>query len=550
MLHNGREAELALENGEFIPHFQSLVLLRTGELTRFEVLARWVKTAGNLVPPNDFIPMAERDGWIGSLMRQILRKAFQGGSSLPTSLNLAVNVSPLQLQDLSLPKQILSISEEMGFAMERVVVEITESALMNNLENGLIIARELKMLGCRLSLDDFGTGYSSLQHLQALPFDELKVDGSFVKSMTQDRESRKIVAAVVGLGQSLGLNTVAEGVETREQAEMLLWMGCEMAQGWLFGKPVPEEQLAEIVAAPGQKISIAAPSLWVNMSVNNLDAQPAQRLAQLQAVYDGAPVGLGFLDCQLRYVNLNRRLADMNGTSVEEHLGRNVEEMMPGLFPQLEPHIRRALEGEAIAGVEVNEPGGGEGGKTRLLSYQPARDEAGEVVGVSVAVVDITQRKLAEDALRESEDHYRHMVELNPQTPWIMDPEGLNLDVSPRWERTTELALELTREQGWLTALHPDDQQATVGAIAASRESGESINVEYRVSTPEGGWRWMRSRGSPRYDVSGQIVCWYGSVEDIDERKQLEEKLRRYEETFGPLAPSRAERDSEIPARG
>ena len=344
----------------------------------------------------------------------------------------------------------------------------------------------------------------------------------------------KDVAAIVGLGQSLGLSTVAEGVETREQAEMLLWMGCQMAQGWLFGKPVPVEQLADVLAAPEQKISIAAQSLWASMSVDNLDAQPAERLAQLQAVYDGAPVGLGFLDRNLRFVNLNRRLADMNGASVEEHLGRDVAKMMTVLFSQVQPNISRALEGESISGVEVSTPAeAGVEAKTRLLSYQPARDEAGEVVGVSMAIIDVTDRKRAEGALRESQDHYRHMVEHNPQTPWFMDPQGLNLEVSPPWARTTELVLELTRDQKWLDALHPDDRETTVSAIAASRQSGESINVEYRVVGPDGTWRWMRSRGSPRYDVAGQIVCWYGSVEDIDERKRLEEKLRRYEEKFG-----------------
>ena len=101
----------------------------------------------------------------------------------------------------------------------------------------------MKAIGCRLALDDFGTGYSSLSHLQALPFDELKVDRSFVSLMTKQRDSRKIVAAVVGLGQSLGLNTVAEGIETQEQFEMLLWLGCELGQGSLYGKPIPPESL-------------------------------------------------------------------------------------------------------------------------------------------------------------------------------------------------------------------------------------------------------------------------------------------------------------------
>src|SRR5260370_41904802 len=131
------------------------------------------------------------------------------GSFLGEVVVLAVNVSPLQLHDPKLPGQIREAAAEAGFPLERLTIEITESALVNNLEGAKKIVGELKAMGCKLALDDFGTGYSSLLHLQALPFDQLKVDASFVKSMTNTRESRKIVAAVVGLGHSPGLSTLA-----------------------------------------------------------------------------------------------------------------------------------------------------------------------------------------------------------------------------------------------------------------------------------------------------------------------------------------------------
>jgi EAL domain-containing protein (putative c-di-GMP-specific phosphodiesterase class I) len=169
---------------------------------------------------------------------------------LPEPLFLAVNVSPIQLQYVSLPRQIYHAAWDYGFPLRRLTIVVTESALVNNLERARKIATELKDMGCELALDDFGTGYSSLTHLQALPFSKLKVDRSFVGSMTEKRGSRKIVAAVVGLGHSLDMMTVAEGVETEEQASILLWL--------------------------------------------------ALRAAQLQAIYDGVPVGLCFLDKNLR----------------------------------------------------------------------------------------------------------------------------------------------------------------------------------------------------------------------------------------------------------
>jgi PAS domain S-box-containing protein len=518
----------ALDKNELEACFQPVVELHTGRLAGFEVLARWRHPELGLVLPSNFIPLVEEGGLIGQLMEQVLHKAFRSAPDLPGPLALAVNVSPTQLHDLSLPGQIRDLAEKGGFPLERLVVEITESALVEDLERAQKIAGDLKAIGCKLALDDFGTGYSSLRHLQALPFDELKVDRSFVSSMTNTRESRKIVAAIVGLGHSLGLITIAEGVETEEQADMLLCLGCEMGQGWLYGRPVTADKIPGIVAAAPRKLSPRLSTPGGGGIVSSLEALPVQRLAQLHAIYDGAPVGLCFLDRNLRYVSLNRRLADMSGSSVAAHLGKTAKEMSPELYPKLEPFLLRAMRGEAVPEVEVsvsaNKPG--EPGSTRLVSYQPAIDEVGEVIGVSVAVVDISQRKQAEEALRQSEEHLRYMVELNPEIPWVMDSEGNNLDVSSRWTEITGLSKERTQNKGWLEALHPEDVEPTMNALRQALKSGNHIDVEYRVKRIDREWRWMRSRGSPRFGPEGEILRWYGSVEDIDERKQLEQRLR------------------------
>jgi len=312
---------------------------------------------------------------------------------------------------------------------------------------------------------------------------------------------------------------VAEGVETAEQAEMLRWLGCDLAQGWFFGRPVAAAALQELVAGSGNRPPQTFPSgVADRFSLGSVDSLPAQRLAQLQAVYDGAPVGLAFLDREMRYRNLNRRLANMNGRPMEEHLGRTVQEMVPELFPSVEPLIRRALDGEAIPGVEVTKPESSpNGGRTLLLSYEPARDEAGEVVGVSVAVADVTPLKRAEAARAESEAHFRHMIELLPQIPWIIDAEGRALDVSQRWLEITGMPDEHWRGFGWMDALHPEDVAPTWAAMREAFANRQPIDVVYRVWQPSReAWLALRSRGAPRIGEDGEVVCWYGCLEPLE----------------------------------
>jgi PAS domain S-box-containing protein len=398
----------ALENGEFFPYFQPLVELVTGELHGFELLARWQHPTLGIISPDTFIPMAESNGSIGELSSQVLRKAFQAITLHGKGLRLAFNISPLQLKDLTLPRHIRQIAEDAGFPLECATVEITESAIAEDMAAARSISADLKAMGCRIALDDFGTGYSSLYHLKSLPFDELKVDRTFVSSMTTERESRKIVAAVVGLGQSLGLKTVAEGIETQEQADMLVRLGCEMGQGWHYGRPAPAEQLSSVIDLRRPRAVSRANHEGVGYSVVCREGLPSQRLAQLQAVYDGAPVGLAFLDRNLKYININRRLADMHGLSIEDHYGKTLAEVIPELYPLIEAGVKAALHGKGTCDLEIREPAShGHSRKAYLASYQPAFDEAGEVVGVSCAVVDFTARKAAEDKLGQ----YERLVE-------------------------------------------------------------------------------------------------------------------------------------------
>jgi PAS domain S-box-containing protein len=527
----------ALDEDAMVPTFQTVNDLRTGICAGFEVLARWQHPEHGLILPQNFITLAENNALIGSLSEQIFRKAFQTGVLLPPSSFLAVNISPIQLRDEHLAEAIRCWAEDSGFPLNRVTVEITETPLLDNLELARRIAIELKNLGCSLALDDFGTGYSSLLHLQALPFDKLKIDRGFVKNMLGSRESRKIVAGVIGLAHSLDLVTVAEGIETEEQAEMLLAFGCRLGQGWFYGRPVAAEAALAVVGSAPRNISPAISTTDAALVEQTLETRPAERFAQLQALYNGAPVGLCYLDRSLRYISINHRLAEMNRRPVWEHIGRTVQEIHPEKYPTWEPYLLSALRGEATHGVEIMRPSPepGEAPEFNLASYQPAWDEAGEVIGLSIAVVDITALKRAEEALRERDDLYRRPFEINPHIPWIIDAKGRSLHLNSHWSHAAGWSGLPTGGRDWLENLHPDDSEATMKAFMAATSSGVSIDIEYRSGSNTDGWRWMRSRGSPHRNEQGEVTHWYGVVEDIDDRKQIDDALQFIQERLRTL---------------
>jgi EAL domain-containing protein (putative c-di-GMP-specific phosphodiesterase class I) len=259
-----QDVRRAFQEDEFFPFFQPLVRLSTDQLIGFEALARWNHATLGAIPPNAFLPILQSHGLINTLTQRLLEKIFAVAPLLPDSLRLSVNISPLQFLDTTLPGRFAVAAARECFPLNRLTIEMTESALIENLSVARAVSGEFKDLGCRLSLDDFGKGHSSFLHLQALPFDELKVDRGFVCAMTKSTANYKIVSAIIGLGRSLGLATVAEGVETVEQAAMVSEMGCEFAQGWLFGVPVPTKSLHQAVSVRRNECGRASSTLPVD----------------------------------------------------------------------------------------------------------------------------------------------------------------------------------------------------------------------------------------------------------------------------------------------
>jgi diguanylate cyclase len=220
-----------------------------------EALARWPHPTRGMIPPSEFIPIAEHSGLIIELGTYVLRRACLDGRAWPNQ-TVVVNVSPLQFRQLDFFAVVKRIVDETGFDPARLELELTESTLIGNVESAQAVMTRLKSLGVRLALDDFGTGYSSLQYLRKFPFDKLKIDRSFVLSIEKAADAAAIVHAVVSLGRGLGMKVTAEGVETADQHLFLRAAGVHCMQGYRFGKPMPASEIAARVAVPGVYRSI------------------------------------------------------------------------------------------------------------------------------------------------------------------------------------------------------------------------------------------------------------------------------------------------------
>jgi EAL domain-containing protein (putative c-di-GMP-specific phosphodiesterase class I)/ActR/RegA family two-component response regulator len=236
------ELASALDRGEIMVAFQPKVALVSRRVVGLEALARWQPTGAAPVPPDLFIPLAERNGLIAKLTRQVLRQSLDACRCWRNDhpdCGVAVNISPLMLANPELPEEIEAALVQAGVAPGVLVAEVTEGVAIADPLLAIEILTRLRIKGVRLSIDDFGTGHSSLLSLMRLPFNELKIDRSFVAVCDTDPEAWKIIRATISLAHELGLDVVAEGVEAASVEERLIGVGCDLGQGFRFGRPMP-----------------------------------------------------------------------------------------------------------------------------------------------------------------------------------------------------------------------------------------------------------------------------------------------------------------------
>lgn len=238
----------AIPQHQIIPYFDQQVELATAKLVGFEVLARWDHPTRGLLTPDAFLAIATEAGLVNDLSFSVMRQAFAQALDWDPSLSLSVNLAPAQMKDAWLAQKLIKLLAETGFPAARLEIEITEAAMFDDLPLAQSIVASLKNQGIRVSLDDFGTGYSSLAHLRALPFDQLKIDRSFIASINDNAESAAIVTAITRLGDSLSLAITAEGIEDSATEARVRALGCARGQGYLYGRPMTAAKTRSLLA--------------------------------------------------------------------------------------------------------------------------------------------------------------------------------------------------------------------------------------------------------------------------------------------------------------
>ncbi len=242
-----QDLRAAIENDGLAVHYQPLVGLSSGRIVAAEALVRWSHGERGFVPPSEFIPLSEEAGLIWRLGRSVLRRACKDATAWPQDVRVAVNLSPAQFRCGNVLELVEEALQETGLAPDRLELEITESLFLDRSNLVLDTLADLRKLGVRIAMDDFGTGYSSLGYLTTFPFDKIKIDRSFVSGIATNVEKQAVVRAIVGLGETLGKTTTAEGIETSDELTCLRIIGCEQGQGYLFSKARPQEALLPFI---------------------------------------------------------------------------------------------------------------------------------------------------------------------------------------------------------------------------------------------------------------------------------------------------------------
>lgn len=532
-----RDLRAALDAGQIIPHYQPLVDLTDGGLRGLEALVRWQHPERGLVPPAEFLPTAEASGLIVALGRHVLRQACADLTvwrrSLP-DVHVAVNVSPRQLADPGFAREVLTELTDRDLPVTALVLEITESVLLHGGRDTTANLLALRHAGVPLALDDFGTGYSSLSHLRQLDPAVLKLDRSYIAGIGRSERDDTIVSAVLGLADRLGVAVVAEGVEDCRQVEALRAMGCRLAQGYHFSRPVPASAVPlegllippdgcvrprGVPAIPRPRPAETRPGTRARVRSDGLDEAasiPAgTRWGELRSVVSHLPVLLFAFDtdgiCQLS----EGQLLDKVGLAGGETVGQCLFEVYAG-EPVILADLERTLRGRAFARTVTFE------NLTFDSYYRPIRNPAGEVTGGVGMSLDASERVAAERARDRGEALTRGLLNALPDTLLRLDEKGYVLGAWPGSAAVRPLRPSAVTGRR-LDELFPAPAAEVLHAAVRRTLAGEGLQVAHYDADSDGDGVARRHEVRVVAGGTGQVLL---IDRDVTELHRLQDSLQ------------------------
>lgn len=416
-----RELDHAIENGQLVLHYQPKYRAPSGPVMGMEALVRWNHPEHGMIPPNVFIPLAEKTGLIINLGEWVIREACcqlrQWHDDGYTGWTMAVNLSALQLSHPDLIDNVRDTLEHFNLSPSSLVLEVTESVAMSDLEANLLVLDQLNTLGVQISIDDFGTGHSSLLYLKRLPASELKIDKGFLRDLSYGSEDATIITSIIALARTFNMRVVAEGVETPEQQEFLTNMGCDSVQGFLFGRPTTAAEL--ISALPKQALETIDP-LYAEQSWSRASAHETYQI--LTQTLEQAVDSIIVIDEGNRIILFNQSAEKLSGYLRREVLGQSIEMLIPPA-----PH---AAEPESLIGGDAAHPLMGNSRKVPVL-HKDSSLVWGEM---SISRVQLGRRVLFTAFIRDISDKQRQEEQIHNMSLAVARGESAVLVTTPEME--------------------------------------------------------------------------------------------------------------------
>jgi PAS domain S-box-containing protein len=509
----------ALERNEFRVYYQPKPDLVSGRIIGVEALIRWEHPNKGLVLPAEFIPLAEKTGLIVPIGEWVLRTACLETYSwreagLPPII-LSVNLSVRQLYQPNFVERVQDILEETRFNPEYLALEITESMMMdkNQVFHTLM---GLKRLGVQISLDDFGTGFSSLRYLREFPIDKIKIDQSFVRNCPTDLNDAKIVKSIIAMAHQLKLNVIAEGIESKDQLVFLQQNHCNIGQGYLFSKPVPQEELIQRF----NQIEQIIPREGIPQKVNKQKRLEEMLETARQDLYDTVRLQQGLIfkikkeNGKFIHLLSDGKLMYKMGLTPEKVVGKELRDFLPmKVVDEISLFYQKAWEGEEDVTYE---------GELNGIYYSASLSpiyRGGQVVEVIGSCYDISEQKWVVEALRLSESKYRLIEENILDLIATFDIDGAVLYASPSHKKVLGYTPKEYETHWAFDLVHPDDVPAIQLQFSSMIETKESCQVEFRHQHSQGGWVYIEAKVTPIYDESNNFKYILAVGRDISERK-------------------------------